>query len=147
MAQGSDDMYNTWRARAIAPLANHPSYVAVSTRKIRIGSYETGVYEAATKPTGDEFLEIISPREGDDLILIGRSNSMGKVKAFRLPRSKVDGLESVGKGVDTGVGSYDPLTDCCCLVAEAGNEKQRLLMVEVKGKRKNEAKLSLCYLD
>lgn len=139
-------MENSWRISAIAPFASQPSFAAVSTKKIRIGSYERGIYEVRSQPTGDEFLDVIISEEGDELILIGRANSRGKIKAFRLPRGQVRGLGSLGKGVDTGVGGYNPVTDCCCLYKEPGYDKRGMLIAKVKG-RENEGKLAICYLD
>ena len=133
---------------AIALFANQPSFAAITTQEIRIGSYEAGRYEARSKSTCDEFLDVVVSREGDgdELILIGRSNSRGKIRAFRLQMSKVDGLRSVGKGFDTGLGGYNPMTDCCCLFREPGYGKQGMLIAKIKG-RENEGKLSHCHLD
>ncbi len=144
--QGLYDMENSWRIRAIALFPKQPSFVAVSTKKIRIGSYKAGVYDSGSKATGDELLDVIVGDREDELIVIGRSNSIGRVKAFRLQRSRVDGIESVGKGVDAGVGGYDPMTDCCCLFREEGYGKQGIWIAKIRG-RENEGRLSLCYLD
>ena len=137
-------MENTWRIGAIALFAHPPSFAAISTKEIRIGSYEAGRYEARSKSTCDEFLDVVV--SGDELILIGRSNSRGKVKAFRLHQSEVGGLASVGKGIDMGIGGYNPVTDCCCLFKEPGYGKQGILVAKVKG-RGSEGKLSVCYLE
>ena len=139
-------MGNTWRIRAIALFAEQPSFVAMSTKKIRIGSHEAGDYTAASKSTYDEFLDVIVNEEDDELIVIGRSNAIGKVKAFQLQKSQVEGLESVGRGIDIGIGGYDPMTDCCRLFREPGYGKQKLLIAKIKG-RENEGKLSICYLN
>lgn len=145
--QGFYDMEYSWRIRTIAPFADQPSFAAISTKKIRIGSYEWGGYDAHSESTGDEFLDVlVGGEDGDELVLIGRSNSRGKIKAFRVQRGEVRGLEGVGKGVDTGIGDYNPLTDCCCLVREAGYGKRGMLIAKVKG-REGEGKLSVCYLD
>lgn len=144
--QGFYDMESSWRIRAIALFANQPSFAAVSTKKIRIGSYEMGGYEVRSQPRGDEFLDVVVSKEDDELILIGRSNSRGRVKAFRLQTSNVGSLGSVGKGIDTGIGDYDPTKDCCCLFTEPGYGKRGMLIAKVKG-RENEGKLSVCYLD
>lgn len=144
--QGFDSMEHSWRIGAIALFANQGSFAALSTKKIRIGSCETPGYEAHSQSMGDEFLDVVVGEEGDELILIGRSNSRGKIKAFRLQKSKVHGLESVGKGIDTGIGDYNPTTDCCCLSTEPGYGKRVMLIAKVKGKE-NEGKLSVCYLD
>ena len=113
-------MEYSWRINTIAVFANQPSFAAVSTKKIRIGSYEKGNYEAHSESMGDELLDVVVSEEGEELILLGRSNSMGKIKAFRLELSKVRGLESVGRGITTGIGDYNPMTDSCCLHRELG---------------------------
>ena len=149
-SQGFYDMENSWCIGAIALFANQPSFAAISTQEIRIGSYEAGRYEARSKSTCDEFLDVVVSRDGDgdgdELILIGRSHSRGKIRAFRLQMGKVDGLRSVGKGIDTGIGGYNPMTDCCCLFREPGYGKQGMLIAKIKGREK-EGKLSYCHLD
>ena len=145
-SQGFHDMETNWRIGSIALFANHPSFAEVSTKEIRIISYEAGRYEARSRSTCDQILDVVVSKEGDELVLIGRSSSRGKVKAFRLHKNEVEGSGSVGKGIETGLGDYNPLTDCCCLSKEAGYGKQGLLIAKVKS-RECEGKLSFCYLD
>ena len=144
--QGFHDMESSWRIGSIALFANHPSFAEISTKEIKIVSYEAGRCEIRSRSTCDEILDVIAREEGDELILIGRSNSRGRIKAFRLQRNKVDGFGSVGKGIETGMGDYNPMTDCCCLSKEAGYGKQGLLIAKVKS-RECEGKLSFCSLD
>ena len=146
MLQGLHDMESSWRIGSIALFANPPSFAEVSTKEIRIVSYEAGSYEARSKSTCDEILDVVAREEGDELILIGRSNSRGRIKAFRLPKDQVDGFGSVGKGIETGMGDYNPMTDCCCLSREAGYGKQGLLIAKIKS-RECQLKLSFCYLE
>ena len=146
IAQGFHDMESSWRIGSIALFANHPSFAEVSTKEIKIVSYEAGRCEVRSKSTCDEILDVIAREEGDELILIGRSNSRGRIKAFRLQKNKVDGSGSVGKGIETGMGDYNPMTDCCCLSKEAGYGKQGLLIAKVKS-REGEGKLSFCVLE
>ena len=145
--QGFYDMESSWKIGSVALFANHSSFAAVSSKEIRIVSYKAGRrHDSRSRSTSDEVLDVVASEEGDEIILIGRSNSRGRIKAFRLQKSKVNGSGSVGKGVHTGMGDYDPMTDCCCLFREAGYGKQVLLIAKVKG-RKNEGKLSFCYLE
>lgn len=144
--QGFYDMESSWRISSIALFANHHSYAEVSSKEIKIVSYEAGRYEARSKSTCDQILDVVARKEGDELVLVGRSNSRGRIKAFRLPKDQVDGFGSVGRGIETGMGDYNPMTDCCCLYKEAGYGKQGLLIARIKG-RKCEGKLSFCYLE
>ena len=44
-----------------------------------------------------------------------RANLDGKLEDHTAAKRKWNGLVSAGKGIDTGIRSYDPTTDCCCL--------------------------------
>ncbi len=144
-----------WIIRAFALFASEPHFVAVSTKKLRLGCYyqttqTPKVYEARPQATGDEFFDVIIASEEDqEIALIGRSNSKGRVKVFRLPKSRVASFDGMNEGIDTGIGEYDPTTSCCCLFRESGaNGRRALLIAKVKATgRENTCKISLSYLD
>ena len=55
--------------------------------------------------------------------MIGQSNGRGKYRIFRISANSINGLNSLGKGISTGLDRYNPISDSICLVEKLEDEK------------------------
>lgn len=139
-------MEDTWRINAFAPFVYGSLYVAASTKKLRLGTYDPPQYKARSQVLADEILDLVVNEGKEEIIVIGRSESRGKIRAFRIPIDNVDGLDSLGRSVDTGLDGYNRVTECCCFFEDEDTETQGVLIASMNGERKL-GRLSVVYFD
>jgi len=82
-------MEDIWRINAFAPFVYGSLYVAASTKKLRLGTYDPPQYKARSQVLADEILDLVVNEGKEEIIVIGRSESRGKIRAFRIPIDNV----------------------------------------------------------
>lgn len=137
-------MGDFWKVRSLAIFAKQPSFVTISRRRIRIGTYNPPKYDVLTHILGDELLNVLVDEAKNQLVLICRSDGRGRIKAFKVDVDKVKDLESLGHGVTMGVEQYDPLRDACCIREKSDG---RVLLVASMDTKKQKGKVCQIPLD
>lgn len=130
-------MADAWRIETFALCAKRHSFAAISRTKIRLGTYEPLRYVAHSRTMADQILDFLVDETTGEFVLIGRAKYRDNIKAFRLSPEEIDDdLESLDRSTETGLNSYNPVTDSCCAFGDEQDGEQGVLIANVDTGRK-----------
>lgn len=131
--QGSDDMNKFWTTSTFSVFAG--GFAATSERKFGNGEFGSSQDPDESNPIGDELLDVLADEYESKIILVGRINGRGSIKAFRIPTGRFYGMKSLDNGLTISK-NYDPMTDDCCLLDDLDTDEKGILVANIDRRRK-----------
>jgi hypothetical protein len=85
------------------------------------------------RPFGNdiELLDLLVDEQRQELILLAQSVPTRQIKLYKIPISKVDGLESLGEGIDTGLTGSSSSCVACGWYMSDGERRRSVLVANV----------------
>ncbi|KAL2037247.1 hypothetical protein N7G274_009936 [Stereocaulon virgatum] len=117
----------------IAPFTHSPSVATISNHKISISSTEHPHHQKHSHNISNDikFLDLVIDEDHEELIILAQSVPTRQIKLYKIPMSNVDGLESVGEGMDTGLTGSSSSSVVFCWYASDGEQRRSVLVANV----------------